>query len=253
MNHQDVADFVALHQADEPLLMSNIWDAAGAAILSKSNAKVVATSSASIAWALGYPDGNGIPISELLSVINRICRVSKLPVTVDIEHGYSDNPAEVADLVAELRKLGVVGINIEDGTDAPTMLIQKIAAIRNKLGQDMFINARTDVYLRHLAEGEAAIIETLNRLKQYQSAGANGVFVPGLVDVAVIKRLVDGTSLPLNLMIIPNTNDLDELSRLGVKRFSTGPAPFLMAYNKAFKGISEPLDYFKMNALFGME
>ncbi|MEO7886490.1 MAG: isocitrate lyase/phosphoenolpyruvate mutase family protein, partial [Polaromonas sp.] len=149
LHHQQ---FVQLHQAPHGvLLLPNAWDAASVKIFEASGAKAVATSSASLAWACGYADGGALPPDELLDAVARITRVLKVPLTVDMEDGYSQDPAEVGRLAAELVDVCAVGINLEDGSDAPALLADKIRAIRSALkGKPLFINARTDVYLRKL-------------------------------------------------------------------------------------------------------
>ncbi|WP_267960091.1 isocitrate lyase/phosphoenolpyruvate mutase family protein [Shewanella sp. AS16] len=147
--------FTLLHSHRVPLLLPNAWDAASAALLQMAGAPAIATSSAALAWSLGYADGGALPRAALLHAVEGIMRVSKVPVSVDIEDGYSHEPRAVAALVADLLALGVVGINLEDGCRPPALLVDKIGAIRaSASSREVFINARTDVYLRDLAAGE---------------------------------------------------------------------------------------------------
>lgn len=150
--------FLALHAAPAPLLLTNAWDAASARLWQELGAPAVATSSAAVAWSRGYADGGVLPQPELLSSLAAIVRVTSIPVTADIEDGYSDDPQVVGRLASEVAATGAVGINIEDGAGSPDQLAAKIQAIRVALrGTPMFINARTDVYLRNLASGDAAV------------------------------------------------------------------------------------------------
>lgn len=225
--------FKALHQQSEPLILTNVWDAASAAIIQASGARAIATSSAALAWSLGYPDGQALPKATLLDVVNNILRLSRVPVTIDIESGYSQDPDEVAAFVAQLAKLGVAGINIEDGSASVAEMVAKIKAIRahHPRCQGLFINARTDVYLLGLASGEAAVVMTIDRLTQYQAAGADGGFIPGANQVETAKRLSAAVDMPLNFMLLNEQMDIGELFAAGVQRFSTGPASFLQAYS----------------------
>jgi 2-methylisocitrate lyase-like PEP mutase family enzyme len=255
MNHQSAEHFKALHQGEQPLVLVNIWDAAGAALLQEQGAQALATSSASLAWSLGYADGDTLPVAELLAAVGRITRVCRVPLSVDIEQGYSDNPVEVAALAKQLAELGVAGINLEDGSGSAELLVAKIGAIRFAVGSGLFINARTDVYLRNLAQGEAAVDESRQRLLAYQQAGADGGFIPGLEDEDVAAQLAEAVSMPLNLMLSADAKTISTLSACGIRRFSMGPAPFLVAYGAVlgWAGFDEAfaaLDYGQVNALF---
>jgi 2-methylisocitrate lyase-like PEP mutase family enzyme len=189
-------------------------------------AKAIATTSAGLAWAHGYPDGNVLPNDQLLAAIGGIARVIRVPLTVDIEAGYSDAPHAVARLVGRIAAVGVAGINIEDGAGSSDLLCKKIAAIRDHVahsGADLFINARTDVYLRGVARGEAATEEVIRRASLYRAAGCDGVFVPGLSTVdamAAISAAIE--PMPLNIMAVPNLPSMDTLRKSGVRRLSAG-------------------------------
>lgn len=227
--------FKSLHTAPKPLVIPNAWDAASAALFAREGASAIATSSASLAWSLGYADGGALPREELLAAIRRIQRVIQIPLSVDVENGYSDSPQEVAALVAEIAALSVAGINLEDGAQAPSLLADKIAASREVLGTTpLFINARTDVYLRGLAKGDdAATAMTLERTKLYQAAGADGLFVPGLASVEDTTHITSQTTLHLNLMLLPNMPAIQTLFTVGARRFTAGPATFQTAYGHA--------------------
>ena len=231
MTQSTFAEFVSLHRAASPLILPNVWDAASTVLFQAAGARAVATSSAALAWSLGYADGGALPRTELLNAIHRIARVARVPLTVDIEDGYSDDPLEVAHLVVQIAQCGAIGINIEDGVGTADLLCSKIAAVRKVLaGQPLFINARTDVYLRGLESGAAAVALTMDRLTEYHRAGAEGAFVPGMTALDEVAQVVAYVSMPLNLMIVPGIATVPELFSAGVKRISVGPALFQAAY-----------------------
>jgi 2-methylisocitrate lyase-like PEP mutase family enzyme len=179
-------------------------------------------------------------------------RVLKVPLSVDTENGYSDDPQEVADNVMRLVDRGVAGINIEDGPDAPTLLAAKIEAIRNSLSKaraDLFINARCDVFLASLVEESKLVEESISRSGLYARAGADGLFLPGIQQSEHIKAIVAEISVPLNVMVRPGVADADALGALGVRRLSAGSAICQVLWGHADKlardflesGSSEPL------------
>lgn len=255
MTTSRINTFNTLHQGAQPLVLSNIWDAASAAIVQSQGAKAIATSSASMAWSLGYADGYQLPTSELLSAIKRIQKVIYLPLTVDIENGYSDDKNLVAELVYQLAEVGVAGINIEDGTGTALLLAEKISHIRNKVGEQLFINARTDLYLQNLFPEEIKLNSTIERLKQYVEAGANCGFVPGLSNISDTKEILNAIDMPLNLMVNGDPQEVHQFSKIGVNRLSLGPKPFIDAYSTLVPLDSlhrkvKDLDYASFNDLF---
>lgn len=228
------ARFVALHDAVHPMLLPNAWDAASARLWEAAGAPAVATSSAAVAWSLGHADGGALPRADLLGSLANIVRVCSVPISVDLEDGYGDAPEEVAELAQAVAAVGAVGINIEDGVAAPELLAAKIRAIRTRLGRTpLFVNARTDVYLRGLAQGDAAVHMCVERLALYREAGADGGFVPGLADVASARAIAGSVSLAVNLMALPGMPAFSELRAAGVRRISMGPALFRAAYGAA--------------------
>lgn len=219
--------FHALHQ-DGILLLANCWDGGTARIAALAGSKALATSSAAVAWAHGYADGSQLPTALLLETVRDIIRASALPLTVDIEDGYSSDPEMVGQFVGQLAQAGVVGINIEDGNAPPELLARKISAARaaaKAAGIDLYINARCDVYLRGLAEPGARVAETLRRAAIYQEAGASGLFAPGATDEGEIAALAKGSTMLLNLLARPNLAAPARLAELGVRRLSAGSAP----------------------------
>lgn len=234
MPDEHASSFRALHHQRDVLFLPNAWDAASAVMQARAGARAVATSSAALCWALGYRDGGTLPVGELIAAVRRITRVLPVPLTVDIEEGYSNSAQDVADLVVELRRAGAVGINVEDGDGPSQLQAEKIRAIRSRIPPaDLFINAITDVYLRSLAAGPQAVSAVVARAGQYADAGADGLFVPGLKDVEQTAQIARRTPLPLNLMALPGLPAVESLQQAGLRRLSAGPAIFLAAYAAA--------------------
>ncbi len=237
---QQAETFRQLHEGPQILVLPNAWDAASAAMMEDAGAKAVATSSAAVAWAHGYADGDILPVPTLLSAIGEMSRVLKIPLTADIEGGYSDDLAAVAETIKGVIGAGAVGINFEDGGRSPDLHARKIEAVREAAAQSgapLFVNARTDVYLRGLAKDEAALAETLRRAELYRSAGADGVFVPGPVDEALLGTLAREIALPLNVMGRGGMAPAARLQTLGVRRLSSATGPFRVAYGALARAV----------------
>jgi 2-methylisocitrate lyase-like PEP mutase family enzyme len=231
-----VAIFRRLHSNTTPLRLANAWDAGSARLFESEGAAAVASTSAGVAWALGYRDGRFLPVNEVVAAASRMARVLSVPLSFDIENGYSDEPRMVADTVMRLVDLGIAGINIEDGSDKPTLLASKIEAIRSavsKAGADLFVNARSDVFLASLVEKRKLVEESIERGKLYAAAGADGLFVPGIVQAEHIKAVADGVALPLNAMAWPNLADAADLGKLGVRRLTAGSGISQVLWGKA--------------------
>ncbi|AWH32269.1 isocitrate lyase/phosphoenolpyruvate mutase family protein [Stenotrophomonas sp. SAU14A_NAIMI4_8] len=223
--------FVSLHRGADLLVLPTVWDAGSARLAEDCGAQALGTSSAAMAWSCGHADACVLPEDALLERVRQILRVTTLPLTVDIENGYSDDPQQVSARVLRLADLGVVGINIEDGEGSGELLAAKIAAVRCALaGRPLFINARTDVYLRGFAEGAQAVALSVQRLQACAQAGADGGFVPGLQALAEVADVAAQVALPLNLMALPGMAPADHLRQAGVRRLSAGPALFLQAW-----------------------
>lgn len=217
------AAFHALHAGPSILRLPNAWDAASARIIESAGAKAVATSSAAVAWAHGFADGHHLPFAKLVTTIEEIARVVKVPVTADAEGGYADDPAKVAENIAALIQAGAVGINIEDGREPHALHVRKVAVARaaaDREGVDLFINARTDIWLKQLVPAEAALEEALRRGAALREAGASGVFVPMLTDLEALSIVVRESGLPVNAMARPGLPSAPELERIGVRRLS---------------------------------
>lgn len=217
--------FRELHSRPTPLKLANAWDAGSARLFESLGAPAIATTSAGVAWAQGYGDGRQMPREVAFSAAMAMRRVVEVPLTIDIEHGYSDSPKDVAEFVVRLAEIGIDGINLEDGPDEPAKLAKKIEAIKSALssrGLDVFVNARTDVFLAALVPPTKLTDETVARGKQYLSAGADGLFVPALADEDRVDAVAKAVALPLNVMAVPGLADARRLSELGVKRLSAG-------------------------------
>jgi 2-methylisocitrate lyase-like PEP mutase family enzyme len=248
-----------------PLRLANVWDAGSARLVESLGARAVATTSAGVGWALGYPDGNLLPVKQLENLVSNIVRIVRVPVSVDVEAGYSDDPKKVGENLKAVLGSGIAGINIEDGTDPVDLLVAKIETIKRvavSLGVDIFVNARTDVYLQGLFPEEKRMEETVTRAARYRSAGADGIFVPALSDPKQIKEIVPAVKLPVNLMAWPGLPNAAELKQLGVRRLSSGSGIPQILWNhvawlaKEFleTGASEPMsvDYMAHGELQGL-
>jgi len=231
-----VAAFRALHARGELLVLPNAWDAGSAALIESCGARAIATTSAAVAWSHGYPDGEKLPKQALLRTVSEILRVVGVPVSVDIEAGFSRAPDEVAAFVLELIELGAIGINLEDATETPELLAAKIEAVKRaatRAGSDIFVNARTDVLLRQLVPAHEAVSEVLARAERYARAGADGLFVPLLAEPDAIRKIVGAVDLPVNVMAIPSLAPVAELRALGVRRLSAGTGVAQVALSAA--------------------
>lgn len=227
MSAENAALFHKLHE--ELLILPNAWDAASARVVEDAGAKAIATSSAAVAWAQGYADGHHFPVANLVAVVEATARAVKIPITCDAEGGYSDDPQQAAENVAKLIDAGCVGINLEDGKQPHELHLKKIEAIRaaaEKKGVNLYINARTDVFLKALVPPEQAVEETLRRAAAIERAGGSGLFVPGITEAAQISTIVQGTKLPLNIMARPGAPSAAKLRELGVRRISAATGLF---------------------------
>jgi 2-methylisocitrate lyase-like PEP mutase family enzyme len=240
MNQQNefAHHFASLHHKGEPLILYNAWDAGSARAIASAGARAIGTSSWAIAAAHGYEDGEAIPLALAAQIAGRIARSVALPVTVDIEGGYSADPQACAGNVSLLLDCGVAGINFEDRVVEGSGLYdvdaqcERIAAIRRMASQRgiaLFINARTDLFFDKDLPLHEALAEAGRRAAAYAGAGASGFFVPGLADLPAIGALAAAVELPLNVMLMPGMADHRALAEAGVARISYGPAPYLQA------------------------
>jgi 2-methylisocitrate lyase-like PEP mutase family enzyme len=224
----------ALHQGPPILVLPNAWDAATGRIFEAEGFPAIATTSAGVAAALGYPDGGVVPAREMIEAVGRIARAVKVPVTADIEHAYAATPDAVADVVLRVIAAGAVGVNVEDlvpgTTDLEPISLQceKITAIAKaaaKSGVRVVINARTDVFLGAIGPAESRLAVAVDRGKAFLAAGADCIFIPGLLDRDTIGALVRGIGGPINVLAVKGTPSIPELQALGVARVSVGSGP----------------------------
>ncbi|GGC96368.1 isocitrate lyase/PEP mutase family protein [Undibacterium terreum] len=246
--------FHALHAHEgSALVLPNVWDAVSARLMQQCGAKAIATTSGGVSWAHGYADGGALPMAAHLATVREIVRVVQLPLTVDLENGYSDDPAIVAANVGEFIAAGVVGINIEDGAAAPELLMAKIVAIREKaaaMGLDLFVNIRTDVYLRKLVENDKLAAETIRRAEFYKRAGADGLFVPGLADLNALRSIAEVVGMPVNVMAVPGLANVQQLAAHGARRVSAGTALMQAALGTTVKLAKDMLDGGSVEGMF---
>jgi 2-methylisocitrate lyase-like PEP mutase family enzyme len=217
--------FHALHRQPQPLVLANAWDAGSARLIESLGAQAIATTSAGVAWSLGYRDGDVLPLDEHIACVRRIRRVIGVPLSVDIEGGYADDPAAVGSAVARFIDAGAVGINLQDGSAPPELLCRKIDAARAaaaQAGVRLYINIRCDVLARQLVPAPLRIGEILRRARLYHAAGADGLFPLAITDTAEIAALAGGTELLLNVIAWPGLPPVAELATLGVRRVSAG-------------------------------
>jgi 2-methylisocitrate lyase-like PEP mutase family enzyme len=213
--------FRDLHHQGPILVLPNAWDATSARVFELAGARAIATTSSGIAHALGYPDGENAPRDLFLTIVRRIIASVAIPVSVDLVGGYGDSPSAVRESVGLAVEAGGVGVNLEDRTEEPEVLVGKIRAVRES-GAPVFVNARSDWYLWAKGTPEERFVETVRRIRAYEAAGADGIFVPGLGDAAVIASLLRETRLPLNILAGEDVPPVRDLERLGVRRVTIG-------------------------------
>lgn len=231
---EKASTFAALHVPGDPLILFNIWDAGSAKAVAKAGAKAIATGSVSVANANGFEDGEDLPIDLALANAQRIVAAVDLPVTIDFEGGYSVDPVPLANNAARLAATGAVGCNFEDrvvtgaGMHGLAEQARRIAAIHEAVGPDFFINARTDFFLiaKPDAHDAAMADSAIERVRAYADAGANGFFIPGLVDLTLVERIVRASPLPVNAMTWSGAPSREQWANAGIARISYGPGPF---------------------------
>jgi 2-methylisocitrate lyase-like PEP mutase family enzyme len=221
-----------LHSGTRMLVLPNAWDVASARIVEELGFPAIATTSAGIAFSLGYPDGQRISRDEMLDMVARIARAVRVPVTADMEAGYGITPKDMADTAKAIVAAGAVGLNLEDVTgDTEDTQVdlklqqEKIRAIHQasaSLGVKLVVNARTDVYLMPIGPEATRFERTVQRLRAYREAGADCLFAPGVSDGEIIRRLVKEVAAPLNILVTPGAPPIPELEKMGVARASIG-------------------------------
>jgi len=227
--------FLELHSGPKILVLPNAWDVASARIFEDAGFPAIGTSSAGVAFSLGYPDGQKIPREEMLAVVRRIAEAVDVPVTADVEAGFGSTPEEVADTAREVIAAGAVGMNLEDGVEGkPDFLadanrqkevIRAVLEVGKGAGIPFVLNARTDIFLYGIGAAETRLARAIERLNVYRAAGAPSLFAPGVKDKETIVQLARGVAGPLNILATVGTPPVAELQQLGVARVSVGSGP----------------------------
>jgi len=223
--------FAALHVPGDPVILYNIWDPGSAKVVAEAGAKAIATGSHPVGDAAGFGDGQKVPIDFVLDNARRILGLVDLPLTVDFEGAYSTDPDDVAANVVRLKATGVVDCNVEDqvvggeGLHPLDLQMRRLAAIRRAVGDDFFLNARTDLMIKRKEHDDALLDEVIERGKAFADAGASGFFVPRLGDPRQAERVVREVPLPLNLIAFPGAPPKADWAAAGVARISRGPFP----------------------------
>ena len=265
--------FRALHHGPKILVLPNAWDAASAVILEQSGFPAIATTSAGIAFSLGYPDKQRISREQALAVVARIVHSVKIPVSADVESGYGDRPEDAAQTAQAVIESGAIGLNLEDANHQAerqlvdiSLQLEKIRAVHEtaeRAGIPLVLNARTDVYLEQVGSPESRYDETMRRLSVYRDAGADCVFAPGVADVSTIARLTKDLRCPLNILASPTTPSAPELQKLGVARVSVGSGSMRTSLGQlrrfaeelrttgTYKNLDGAIPYADLNQLMG--
>jgi 2-methylisocitrate lyase-like PEP mutase family enzyme len=233
--NEKAAAFHRLHDDPRVLVLPNAWDAASARIFEEAEFEAVGTTSAGIAWSLGYPDGEKVTRDEMIETTRRIVHSVDVPVTADIEGGYGSTTDEVFETVEAIISAGAVGVNLEDGTEDATKLlrevseqVERVQAAReaaSSAGVEMVLNARTDVYWLDVGEEHERLEHAVSRTNAYREAGADCLFIPGVgasETIGALAREIDG---PLNVLAGPGAPLVADLEALGVARLSVGSGP----------------------------
>ena len=240
--------FAALHVPGDPVVLYNIWDVGSALAVERAGAKALATGSHPVADAQGWPDGQQVPLDYALANAKRIADATELPLTVDFESAYSDDPGQGAANVVRLAATGAMGCNFEDqviggeGLHPLELQVKRIEAVRSSVGGAFFINARTDALLKTQQHDDALIDRVIARGKAFADAGASGFFVPRLADPRQIERVVREVPLPLNVIAFPGAPPKFEWASAGVARISHGPFPHRALMEQLTKAASAAIN-----------
>ena len=251
--------FRSLHVPGRPLVLANAWDAASARIAEAAGSPAVATTSAGVAWSLGTPDGDVLDRAAAVASVRRVVAAVAVPVTADIESGFGADPAGVAETIRGVVAAGAAGINLEDSWRPAAEYVERLTAARAAAGDTLFINARIDTYLR----GDGDFDDTVARAEAYLAAGADGIFVPGVVDPQTVGALVAKIAAPVNVLVGPGAPTVAELAALGVARVSLGSGVAQAAYavmrravrealtTGTYESVAGAIDYGDLNGLMG--
>lgn len=241
MTQQERANkFQSMHTEQKMFILPNAWDAGNAFIFEKQGFNAIATSSAGIAYALGYSDGQELPFEELLAVVRKITKRIAVPLSVDFERGYSEDPMKVKENARKILEAGAVGFNIEDGLPDGTLSpmseqlekIKVLVELKNESGINFVINARTCAYWLNVDSDENMLKIAIERGNEFAAAGADCVFVPGALNKTTVKTLVNEINAPLNVILNGVFHDFSELDQLGVRRLSVGSGPARYIYDQ---------------------
>lgn len=265
--------FRSLHHDGPPLALANAWDVASAVVIESTGAPAVATTSAGVAWSLGTPDGNLLSRDDAVALVARVAAAVAVPVTADVEGGFADDATGVGETIRAVLEAGAVGINLEDVAPGaadrlrdPDDQAERVAAARSAAdasGVHLYINARIDTYLRSIGDPDGRLDDVASRAARYLEAGADGIFVPGVVDPETIRSLVSAIPAPLNILVGPGAPSVPELADLGVRRASLGSSVAAAAYAVAeqaayelastgtYDSVRAELDYGRLNDLVG--
>jgi 2-methylisocitrate lyase-like PEP mutase family enzyme len=258
-----------LHSGPGLLILPNAWDVASARLIATAGARAIATSSAGVAFALGYADGERISREEMLDMVRRVAAAVDLPVTADVEAGYGRSPEAVARTARGVVEAGAVGMNLEDASEGGELIaldlqvtrIRSARAAAEAAGVPLVINGRTDAFAARSLAPEARVAEAVRRANAYLAAGADCAFVPFVVDRETIGRLAREIRGPINVLARYGAPPLAELERLGVRRVSVGSAIALAAYGRArriatellgsgtYEGLADGIPYAEMQQL----
>ncbi|WP_367130232.1 isocitrate lyase/phosphoenolpyruvate mutase family protein [Saccharothrix sp. HUAS TT1] len=246
------ADLLRDLHADGVLVLPNAWDAGSAALIARAGAKAVATTSGGVSWSLGRADGQNLSRDEMVEQVRLVAAAVDVPVTADVEGGYGASPEDVAATVEAVIAAGAVGVNVEDskGFGVPLFTAEEQAARLRAAREaaeraglpELVLNVRTDVFLFQVGEPEGRLADVLARAAAYAEAGADCLFVPGLVDLDVLKQLVEASPLPVNVMAGPGAPSVAEFEAVGVRRVSLGTAVSQAAYSVAHRAAEEVLN-----------
>ena len=253
------SDFLALHHAATPLILPNAWDVISARLVEDAGFPAIATTSAGVAWSLGYADGEDITRDEMLAAVARIAKAVRVPVSADLEAAYGPSPDDAAATARGAIKAGAVGFNFEDSTadsnkpllDIPLQVarIRAARAAADELGVHLVINARTDVYLAEIGAPHTRFDETVRRLTAYRDAGGDCLFAPGVADPDIIARLVNALNAPLNVLATPASPPVAELAKLGVARISLGGGVYRAALGLTKRRLGELRQHGRFDAM----
>ncbi|HKA35852.1 MAG TPA: isocitrate lyase/phosphoenolpyruvate mutase family protein [Thermoanaerobaculia bacterium] len=251
----------ALHRPGRPLVLVNAWDVASARMIEEAGSKAVATTSAGVAFSLGFPDGQRISREKMLQAVAPICAAVSVPVTADMEAGYGDTAEEMDRTASGVVEAGAVGLNLEDGTgrDESPLLVPETHAAKiravveggRRRGVHLVVNARIDVYLDQVGPESGRLEDTIRRGLAYRDAGASCIFVPGVIDPSVIAALVDRLDCPVNVLAVAGGPSISELAKLGVARVSLGSGPMRAAMTLTKRLAEEVLSSGTYSALEG--